>query len=279
RFRRLTQPSLAAARPIRCLDYGSGTGFVPLAIGQLLKSDDMLICVDLSEQLLEVCRENLSEAGFPCRRSFLPSNGKQIPVEDDSIDILTANSVLHHIYDLETFGLECHRVIKEGGLLIASHEPNGDRNAPFGLKSCSFVFQLLLNPSLVVHKLVETSPALERALRKILSKTSASYRHRNQMLRDIARQLRQEGLVDRDLRGVEIQQLVDYHTERGLRKNHLLQTVFTGFDLIEWQTYSHLGEQTLQSSLTRRLGRAMERVWPEHGHQIEFVLRKTDSGL
>ena len=93
------------------------------------------------------------------------------------------------------------------------------------------------------------------------------------MLRDIARQLRREGLIDYDLRGVEIQQLVDYHTKHGLRRRHLTEDVFRGFHVLEWHTYAHLGDLTIRSPLTRALGQAMKKRWPTHGFQIAFVLQ------
>lgn len=46
--------------------------------------------------------------------------GSPIPLEDESADLVLSNQVLEHVVDVPEYLAECHRVLKQGGLLILS---------------------------------------------------------------------------------------------------------------------------------------------------------------
>ncbi len=274
-FRSTAKKHLKRSERITCLDYGSGTGFVPLAIGPCLKPEDVLICTDLSKEILNVCRNNLETKKFPFKIEYLKLYGQGIPVEDRSIDVITANSVLHHILKLKKFASECHRVLKKReGVLVVGHEPNGDRNLPIIGKLIYVLNNIVFNPSNIVYEMVDRSRWLENILRSLLSKISDVYRRRNKMLTEIAYQLQEEGLIDQHLRGVEIQQLVDYHTEFGFKRKHLMNEVFQGFHTLQWNTFNHLSKSSYKNSITRAINHSMARRWPMHGTTLNFVLQR-----
>lgn len=272
-YRSLAGKYMSHDAPICCLDFGTGTGFVPLAVGSYLKSSDELICVDISEQILNECRTKLGEAGFSFSVRYLKTDGYRIPVEDKSVDVLTMNSVLHHLHDLYSFASECKRVVKDQGLLIVAHEPNGERNLPILGKIVYTVTRVLFKPSLLVFNLVYKSPWIEKVLRDILSNLSPAYAQRNKMLQDIAVRLQKEKLIDRELRGVEIQQLVDYHSQRGFTKQYLLD-VFNGFNVLEWHTYHYLGDLVEKNVIARYVAKSIEEMWPQSGASLAFVFQK-----
>lgn len=110
--------------PKTILDMGTGTGFVPLQIGSYLSGNDKMICADISEKILSVCRKNIENKSLSPQFSFLKLDGSKIDLPDKSIDIITLNSVLHHLPDLENFFEEANRLLKPGGLLVIVHEPN-----------------------------------------------------------------------------------------------------------------------------------------------------------
>jgi ubiquinone/menaquinone biosynthesis C-methylase UbiE len=266
---------LVGQSPVVCLDYGTGTGFVPLAIGPLLKKADFLICCDLSTEMLKVCEDRIKASNVACTCSFRRIEGTRIPVESNSVDAVTVNAVLHHVYDLASFAKECQRILRSGGILIIAHEPNKDARLPFPGDAVRGLAKLIFNPRTVFFKIAGRIPLTEGIMRRILSKTSRSYRVRNKMLDEIARRLKEEGLLDFDLRGTEVQQVVDIHTQYGFDAQELLQNVFTGFELVELETFNHLGFST-RGKLAGRIDEYIKRKWPDAGKGMRFVLRMTN---
>jgi ubiquinone/menaquinone biosynthesis C-methylase UbiE len=262
---------LTRSEDVTCLDYGSGTGFVPLIVGPYLKSSDRLILADLSERILTTCEDNLAASQeIVCQKSFVKMDGKSIPLESASVDVVTLNSVLHHIPSLQSFATECARVLTDNGLLLVAHEPNGGAELPLALKTALRAAGTLLEPSKIAFSLVERSDLLETLARKILGRISDKYRARNSMLEDISRLLIEEGFIDFKLRGTEVQQLVDIHTAEGLTKERI-EDAFSSFELVEWRT------DTIVSStrrIARELNRLLEDAYPEGGSSLSFVMKK-----
>ena len=160
-----------------------------------------------------------------------------------------------------------------------ANEPNGDRQLPLPGKLMFAMGTVLVKPSSLVYWLVDRSTILEGALRGVLSRISDARKHRNSMLREIALRLYQEKLVHRELRGVEIQQLVDYQSQFGFSRERLLNEVFQGFCLKEWWSYNHLGSFTCKNFLSRSIARLMEKRWPTAGCSLAFVLCKSQRPL
>ncbi len=260
-------------RPIVWLDYGTGTGFVPLAIGGHLRAQDTLICGDVSREMLKLCNAKLADASLPCRCLFEKIDGTMIPAQDGSVDIISVNSVLHHLFDLHAFAAECERVLRPLGLLIVAHEPNADAGLPVQGRLLRGLTRMVFRPRTLVFRFAEWCPLAERLLRRLTSRVSPRYRRRNRMLADVARQIRQDGLLDFDLRGTEIQQIVDFQSQRGFEREELLGRVFGGFEQVEFQTYGYLGFFP-EGKTTQAVDRWLKRRWPDAGREMCFVLRR-----
>jgi hypothetical protein len=181
--------------------------------------------------------------------------------------------VLHHIFDLDIFSRECQRVLKKDGLLIAAHEPNKKQRLPFSGKVMLFLGTTLLRPKTLCIRTVEQLPILESLMRPILSKISKGYRIRNELLSQIAEQLKREGFVDFTLRGTEIQQIVDFQSQSGFDRQDLLENVFREFNLVEYETYNHLGFLP-SNSATRAIEKYLKKNCPDAGKQFRLVLRR-----
>jgi len=263
---------LAKKEAIVCVDYGSGTGFVPLITGQYLKKEDSLVCSDISIEMVNACQANLEQISLVCKCSFLKIDANGIRVGDNSVDIITVNSVLHHVFDLNSLAKEFCRILKPGGTLIVAHEPNSGSKLPFPAKVIQLVAKLIFRPKSICFFLVENIPLLEGPARRVLSKVSKAYRRRNKMLTEITRQLKKEKLLDFDLRGTELQQIVDYHTQNGFDIAELLAGPFQKFELVEFQTYNHLGFAS-NKKVARSMDQYLRRHWPYGGKQLRFVLR------
>lgn len=263
---------LVRESPVVCLDYGTGTGFVALTISRRLKESDSLICCDLSSEMLRVCEERIKASGFACQCSYRKIDGARIPADSNSVDAVVVNAVLHHVYDLGSFAKECERILRPGGILIVAHEPNKDSALPFPGNAVRGLAKLIFKPKTVFFKIAGSIPLAERLMRRILSRTSKSYRLRNKMLDEIARRLQEEDLLDFNLRGTEIQQVVDIHTQYGFDAQELLQNVFTGFELVELETFNHLGFST-RGKWAGRIDGYIKRKWPDAGKGLRLVLK------
>ena len=266
------QKYLVKESPTVCLDYGTGTGFVALIIGRWLKETDSLICCDISSEILKVCEDRVKASVPACKCSFRKIDATTIPVEDNSVDAITVNGVLHHVYDLGSLAKECERILRPGGLLIVACEPNKVVRLPFPGNAVRGSAKLIFKPKAVFFKIAGSIPFAEGLMRRILSKTSNSYRVRNKMLNQIAHRLKEEGLLDFDLRGTEIQQVVDIHTQDGFDIQELLKNVFTGFELVELETFGHLGFPT-RSKWAEHIDGYIKKKWPHAGKSLRFVLK------
>ena len=259
--------------PTTWLDYGAGTGFVAVSIAEHLRAGDTLMCCDVSGEMLAVCEARLEGKSLPCHCVFEKIDGKTIPAPSGAVDIISVNSVLHHVFDLNSFATECERVLKPGGLLIAAHEPNADKSLPFSGRLLRCLATVVFRPRTILFRITEWSPLSERLLRWVTSRVSPKYRKRNAMLAEVTRQIRQQGLFDFDLRGTEIQQIVDFHSQEGFARDDLLGRVFGRFTLVECRTYGHLGFFP-SGRAARAVDGYLRGRWPSGGREICFVLRR-----
>ena len=99
----------------RVLEVGCASGSDALAYSEFASS---YVGVDISDEAISNCRKlGIDDAEFYC------TDGHKLPVEDQSVDCVIVNSLLHHM-DLVTAFSEIRRVLKIGGVLIF-REPLG----------------------------------------------------------------------------------------------------------------------------------------------------------
>jgi arsenite methyltransferase len=96
------------------LDVGCGEGLV--ALGALDRGAREAVFSDISQNLLDVCRETAAERGVleRCRFVQAPADGLA-PVADASIDVVATRSVLIYVADKKTAFREFARVLRPGG--------------------------------------------------------------------------------------------------------------------------------------------------------------------
>jgi len=272
RWEALAETYIYCKKPLVCLDYGTGTGFVAKIIAPKLKPTDSLICTDISSEMLSVTETDLRNLTINSGLKFIKTNGTVINLPNESVDIITVNAVLHHLPNLSLFATEASRVLKPGGKLIIVHEPNADTKLPA-------LYQLLLstlkhgtNIHWLIMKMTEKSVLLETLLRKILSKTNPIYKHRNEFLNKISDILIQEKLIDRKLRGVEIQQLVDIQTEAGFSKEKIFTTFEPTFNVVEWKTFNYIALKF--KNLENKLNSYYQKKFPDNGATFLVVFTR-----
>lgn len=100
------RPEMVAA------DIGGGTGFVSMGLAQRVKQVHL---VEASPEMLKIARQNLSHFS---NIVYHQASVENLPFPEESLDVLFANMVLHHLPDPEQGIKEMVRVLRPGGRLI-----------------------------------------------------------------------------------------------------------------------------------------------------------------
>lgn len=271
---------------IRLLDIGSGTGFVPLQVGRFLKEEDLLICSDISVNMLNTCKKNLDKKfDFPVE--YLVLDGKQIDLVSSSLDSITLNSVLHHIPDFSIFFEEVNRLMKVNSRLIIAHEPY----RPF------YTHRFLWNNYRFVKKLVtfKPKPFIYNKLEKagVLGTTSRFHKasfpsktasRRQEIAKRINDRLLEEGAIKTHLTAAQIAAIVDihsptaggYHRDRGIDVSEILELYLPNYEVEYLETYRHLCKVTSANRFTKWYDAVLKRIYPKAGSTFLVVLRKSN---
>ncbi len=104
--------------PIQVLDAGIGTGALSLALLEEVRRPVMLAGVDLSARMLDEAGAKLSARG--CVAALTQGSICSLPYEDDTFDLVMSAHVLEHLPDPVAALGELKRVLRPGGLLMAS---------------------------------------------------------------------------------------------------------------------------------------------------------------
>ena len=103
------------------LDVGCGEGLI--GFGALERGAGTVVFSDISEDLLDFCREAAEELGVSERCRFLEASADDlVGAEDESVDVVTTRSVLIYVADKEAAFREFARVLRPGGR-ISLFEP------------------------------------------------------------------------------------------------------------------------------------------------------------
>jgi ubiquinone/menaquinone biosynthesis C-methylase UbiE len=172
-------------------DIGSGNAKIPLMMIELLPAAAQVSAVEMSVEMLKVAARNRERAGVSSfRMPLLIGDAKRLPWADGELDMLTSNSLVHHIPDPRTFFREIKRVMKPGAPILIRDLMRPDSDA-------------------TLEQLVKTHAANWNALQNKLFSDSL---HAALTLKEIRSMLDECGLDD-----VMVSQITDRHwsSERG----------------------------------------------------------------
>ena len=116
-FALLASKLLDKQDPVTVLDIGTGTARIPIILSQL-RPQWQIIGVDLASSMLQVGQKNIQEAGKSEQISLQLIDGKKMPYEDNSFDLVMTNSLVHHIPNPLDLFLEIDRVVKADGSIL-----------------------------------------------------------------------------------------------------------------------------------------------------------------
>lgn len=96
------------------LDYGCGMGENSVLVAA---HGGKVIGVDISPESLELASKRMEQHGYADRAEFRVGSAHDLPLEDESVDVVFGMAILHHL-DLEIASKEVFRVLKKGGRAI-----------------------------------------------------------------------------------------------------------------------------------------------------------------
>ena len=102
----------------RVLDVGCGDGLIASAAAEIVGPQGHVICSDISQDVLDLCRECATEQAVVDRCSFLKASASDLsPLDDETVDAVTVRSVLIYEPDKAAAFAEFHRVLRPHGRL------------------------------------------------------------------------------------------------------------------------------------------------------------------
>ena len=268
--------------PVRVLDIGTGTGFVPSIVAAFLGEDDTLVCSDISGEILEVAKKKLTGKGFKSVFEFVKierSIPYRLPVESSSVDAVTINQVLHHIHDTNGFLKEVDRVLKPGGLFFVGSEPNKRFYMNRFLRYNYNFLKYVMNPKYLVYlalRKMRLSEAAKKVYYYILHKDNSTRPKPEDRFQKINDSLLNEGLISSPLSSAEIETIVDAKWSSRTDFNPTL--LLPNYNLMYLETYNHLNAVNVlhhESHILEAYDRRLHKLFPMDGSMFFAVYEKT----
>ena len=251
--------------PRAVLDYGCGTGMVSGVFSGVLGINDRLICMDISQGMLDRSRQRLEGAAVPveyiCGEAFTSG-------PEGELDIVALNSVLHHLPRPVEHLQRLSSFLRPGGVLVVAHEPNRrwlDNAVMRGVnrlkgKVSALVHRLRRRPAPAVPSTGEGGKAFTF---------------------DVAEAINRAEVVPWEVKPREVTKLANIHAPDddkgcGLAFDvHALSGELNGtLELLESETKAPLGGYGYKNPLLKLAESTLTRAYPNDGSLFSVIWRK-----
>jgi len=101
------------------LDIGSGGGLDVFLASKKVGPEGKVIGIDMTEQMVEKARNNARKGNYN-NVEFKLGEAEDIPVKDNSIDLVMSNCVINLVPNKERAYKETYRILKPGGRFVIS---------------------------------------------------------------------------------------------------------------------------------------------------------------
>ena len=111
---------------MRVLEVGPGPGVYTVPLARRVASsgeDGGVTCLEIQPEMIAMLRERLRAAGIQ-NAEVVQGDGRQMPLPDDSFDLVFLVDVIGEEPDKPAFFRECARVLKPGGTLAVTEQIN-----------------------------------------------------------------------------------------------------------------------------------------------------------
>ncbi|MBN2139150.1 MAG: bifunctional demethylmenaquinone methyltransferase/2-methoxy-6-polyprenyl-1,4-benzoquinol methylase UbiE [Sedimentisphaerales bacterium] len=114
-WRRKLIKNLETERKIELLDLAAGTGDVVIQALRKTRNIEKALALDISENMLEICRSRLAKARLADRVDLLCADAARTGLPDDSFDAITIAFGIRNVPDVAETLDEMHRLLRHRG--------------------------------------------------------------------------------------------------------------------------------------------------------------------
>lgn len=281
RWQTLAKRHIASKEAITLLDIGSGAGFVPVTVAPYLKAEDTIICSDLSEGMLNTARQTIAEQQLPPRFQFQKITGEipyRLPFQTNSMDVVTMNSVLHHIKETKQFLSEVDRVLKPGGMLFIAHEPNKHFHQHTFLRRNYRLLRPVGYPKLALMEAARRLGIMAMMRKAFYVIRPDRGKVANTLIDRINDTLIAEKLITKPISLDEVATITDIRDSEGFFPEQLLPE----YEVRHLETYNHILLVTMKhfgNRLVRRYELWLRKKYPTAGATFFLVLGKPQQAV
>ncbi len=124
-----------------CVDLGCGRGNDVLKMAEEVGKDGFVYGIDVSEGMLEKATRTAQKLNIR-HVKFTKANLEELPLPDNSVDLLISNCTINHIENKQQVWNEIYRILKTGGRFVVSdiysetEVPVEYRNDPEAVSEC-----------------------------------------------------------------------------------------------------------------------------------------------